>query len=231
MTILSLLLFLAVSNVDLDIVTLPLSNDIKVALTPGGRSEMKREGTVTRIKIDIDRVAPPSALGPVFNTYVVWAISPEGLFDNLGELDVNGNKGQFSATTRFGQFGVLITAEPHYMVDRPSAAVAYRGQTPKEEIRRKTVPVEVGAFDYSSLKPISGVGVHGSVTQARMAFQIAQAAGADRLASEDFRNAQVSLGALEELVNRAAPLDIVWPTANEAIRWSQRATETSRKSR
>src|SRR5437868_8911205 len=109
--LLSLFLALALTSVDLDVVTLPLSNDIKVALTPAGRSEMKREGTVTRIKIDIDRLAPPATLGPAFNTYVVWAISPEGIFDSLGELDVNGVKGQFSATTRLSQFGLLITAE------------------------------------------------------------------------------------------------------------------------
>ena len=226
--LLSLFLALALTSVDLDVVTLPLSNDIKVALTPAGRSEMKREGTVTRIKIDIDRLAPPATLGPAFNTYVVWAISPEGIFDSLGELDVNGVKGQFSATTRLSQFGLLITAEPHYMVDHPSSAVAYRSQAPATDLRRKTVAVEVGAYDYSTLKPISAVGVHGSVTQARSAFQIAQLAGADRLASDDFRNAQVVLGALEELVNRGAPLDIVWPTANEAIRWSQRAATSAR---
>lgn len=229
MTILSLLLVLALGTVDLDIVTLPLSNDIKVALTPAGRSELKREGTVTRVKIEIDRLAAPSTLGPSLNTYVVWAISPEGILDNLGELDVNGTKGQFNATTRLGQFGILITGEPHYMVDRPSSAVAFRSQTPPGDIRRKTAPIEVGAYDYSALKPISNIGVHGSVTQARVAFQIAQAAGAGRSASEDFRNAQVALGALEELVNRSAPLDILWPTANEAIRWSQRAAASARQ--
>lgn len=231
MTILVLFLLFAVSSVDLDIVTLPLSNDIKVALTPAGRSELKREGTVTRVKIEVDRVAPPAAMGPALATYVVWAITPEGIVDNLGELDVNGAKGQFSATTRFGQFGILITAEPHYMVDRPSSAVAYRTQTPQTELRRKTVPVEVGAYDYSMLKPVSAVGFHGSVIQARIAFQIAQSVGADRAVPQDFRNAQVAIGALEELVTRAAPLEIIWPAANEVIRLSQRAATSARARR
>ena len=229
MTILPLFLAFALSNVDLDIVTLPLASDIKVALTPAGRSELKREGTVTRIKIEVDRIAAPSTLGPALTTYVVWAVSPEGILDNLGEVDVNRNKGEFAATTRFGQFGILITAEPHYMVDRPNSAVAYRSQTPKEDVRHKSVPIEIGAYDYSTLMPVSNVGVHGSVVQARLAFQIAQSAGAERLAPQEFRNAQVALGALEELVTRAAPLDILWPTANEAIRWSQRAVTSARE--
>jgi hypothetical protein len=231
MTILSLVLALALSTVDLDVVTLPMSNDVKIALTPSGRSELRREGLVTRVKIDIDRVAASATLGAAMNTYVVWAVSPEGILDNLGELDVNGVKGQFSATTRLGQFGILITAEPHYMVDRPSAAVAFRSQIPKEDIRRKTVPVEVGAYDYSSITQTTAIGVHGSVVQARTAFQIAQKAGAAGLAPDQFRNAQVAIGSMEELITRAAPLDIVWPTANEAIRWSQRAAAAAREKR
>lgn len=227
---LALILFLLLGNVDLDIVTLPLSNDIKVALTPAGRVDMRRESTVTRIRVDIDRLSPPSTLSPVMNTYVVWAISPEGIFDNLGELDINGTKGQFSGTTRLSEFGLLITAEPHYMVDRPSSNVAFHTKT-AEDLHRKTAAVPVGLYDYSMLKPISAAGVHGSVTQARMAFQIAQAAGADRLAPQEFRNAQVAIRALEELVMRAAPLDLIWPQAHEAIRCAEKAAEVARSTK
>ena len=228
MTFASLFLFLAASAVDLDIVAVPLTNDVKVVLTPSGRSELKRDGNVSQIKIEIDRIAVPRTLASALNTYVVWAISPEGIFDNLGELQINGNKGQFNATTRFGQFGILITAEPHYMVDRPSAAVAYRSQTPKTDVRRKSVSIDVGSYDYSSLVATSSLGVQGWVVQARAAFQIARNAGAERLAPEEFRNAQVAIGSMEELIMRAAPADILWPTANEVIGWSQRAATAAR---
>jgi len=224
----SFVLLLLLGNVDLDIVTLPLSGDIRVALAPAGRTELRREGTVTRVRVDIDRVNPPSTLLPGMNTYVVWAVSAEGILDSLGELDLNGTKAQFSGTTRLGEFGVLITAEPHYMVDRPSSAVAFRTQTP-QELRRKTAAIPIGAYDYSMLKPVSPVGVHGSVTQARTAFQIANSVDADHRAPAEFRNGQVAMGALEELVMRASPLDILWPKANEAIRWSERAVELSRQ--
>src|SRR5215831_15588528 len=203
MIIASLLLFLAGNIVDLDVVSLPLTNDIKVALTPAGRADLKRDGAVSQIKIEIDRIASPKTLGP-YNTYVLWAVSPEGVFDNLGELQTNGNKGQISATTRFGQFGILITAEPHFMVDRPSSAVAYRAEIPKTEVRRKTVPIDVGVYDYSALASITTAGI-GWVGQARAAFQIAKAVGADRLVPEEFRNAQVAIGSLEELITRAVP--------------------------
>jgi hypothetical protein len=231
MSILSLLLALAVTSVDLDVVSVPFSNDLKVVLTPGARGELKREGTVTRIKIDVDRIAPPSTLGPAFNTYVVWAISPEGILDNLGEIEIKGAKGQFSATTRFTQCGLLVTAEPHYMVDTPSAAVAFRTQSSETDFRRRTVAIEAGAYDYSQLKSAAGVTAYNTVLQARTAFEIAQSAGADRLAPAEFRSAQAALGAMEELVNRFAPLDILWPAANEAIRLSHRVAVMARGKR
>jgi hypothetical protein len=227
MIIAALLLFFAANTVDLDVVTLPLTNDLKIPLTPAGRSELKRDGTVSQIKIEIDRLAAPKTMGP-YNSYVLWAVSPEGVFDNLGELQTSGNKGQISATTRLGQFGILITAEPHFMVDRPSSAIAYRVEIPKTEVRRKTVAVELGPYDYSSLDSVTSTGVQGWVVQARAAFQIAKTAGADRLAPEEFRNAQVAIGSLETLVTRAAPADILWPAANEAIGWSQRAAVAAR---
>jgi hypothetical protein len=227
MIIVSLFLFLAANTLDLDIVALPLTNDVKVGLTPAGRADLKRDGTVSQVKIEIDRIASPKTLGP-YNTYVLWAVSPEGVFDNLGELQTTGNKGQINATTRLGQFGILITAEPHFMVDRPSAAVAYRAETPKTEVRRKTVPIELGVYDYSALASITTTGVQGWVGQARAAFQIAKIAGADRLAPEEFRNAQVAIGSLEELITRAVPAEILWPAVNEAIGLSQRAATAAR---
>jgi hypothetical protein len=227
MIIAPLLLVLAANTVALDIVTLSLKNDMKVALAPAGRVELKRDGTVSQVKIEIDRIAAARTLGP-YNTYVLWAVSPEGVFDNLGELETNGNKGQITATTRFGQFAILVTAEPHFMVDRPSSAVAYRAETPKTEVRRKTVSIEIGSYDYSSLASTTSIGTQAWVVQARAAFQIAKTVGADRLAPEEFRNAQVAIGSLEEMITRAVPADILWPAANEAIGWSQRAAVAAR---
>ena len=223
-----LTLFLLFANVDLDIVTLPVTSDVRVPMGQSARADVRREGTVTRVRIDADRVAAPSTFAPVLNTYVVWAVSPEGVFDNLGELDVSGTRAQFNGTTRLSEFGLLITAEPHYMVDRPSSAITFKSQAGQDP-RRKTATITIGPYDYSKVTPINGTGVHPSVLQARTAFQIAKSVNAGQLAPQEFRNAQVAIGALEELVSRAAPLDILWPTANQAIRWSERAAEVARE--
>jgi len=228
MTMLSLFLLLALTTVDVDIVNLPLDRAVDVNLMPMGKVDIRREGTLTRVKVEVDRLQAPSTLGPGLTTYLVWAVSPEGFLENLGELDINGNKGQLNATTRFGQLGLLITAEPHFMVDLPSSAVAYRSVGPRQEVRHMAVPVEVGTYDYSKLKPVAPGAIHVSVAQARIAVQIAENAGADRLAATELRRARVALASMEELLNRAVPLELIWPAAGEAIRWSQRAVTLAR---
>jgi len=229
MIIAELLLVFATTTVQVDVINVPLDKAISAVLAPAGKAELKREGTVTRVRIEVERLQAPATLGPALNTYSVWAVSPEGLFENLGELNINGNKGLLDATTRLGQLGILVTAEPHFMVDSPSAAVAYRTQSPREQVRHAMIPVEVGAYDYSALKPAPiAANIHSWVVQARIAFQLAQNAGAERLAEMEFRHAKVALASVEELVTRSAPLEILWPTAAEAIRWSQRAVTIAR---
>ena len=225
---LSLFLALALTAVDVDVVHTFFDKAVSVNLMPNGKAELKREGTLTRVRVEVERLLAPSSLGAAFSTYLVWAVSPEGIVENLGELNIQGNKAQINATTRFGQLGILVTAEPHYMVDLPSPAVAYRSSGPREEVRHYAVPVDVGAYDYSGIQAVVSPGAHVSVTQARIAVQIAQNAGADRFAEPELRRARVALASMEELLARAAPVDILWPAAGEAIRWSQRAVTMAR---
>src|SRR5215475_3252351 len=201
MSVLSLalsLLIMAAGTADVTVVSL-LRGEVTAPLTPSGRAGMRREGTVTRVRIEIDRLGPPSAMGPALNSYVVWAVSPEGTYENIGEVLIEKDKGRFEATTRFEQVGILITAEPHFMVDRPSSAVAFVTQSPKkEDVRTLSVPIPIGSYDYASIKPTNQPGIAVLVVEARVAFQIAKNAQADRLAEPDFRRAKVALDTMEE---------------------------------
>ena len=78
-----ILLLLFALTIELDTVDLPLNSAVKITFAPSGKAELKREGTVTYVKIEVDQLRAPIA---PLNTYVVWAISPEGIFENLGEL-------------------------------------------------------------------------------------------------------------------------------------------------
>jgi hypothetical protein len=227
--ILTWLLALAIST-DVIIVSVPPRGDVSVAVTPTGKVELKRDGNVTRVKLEIDKLRLWSTVGPSVYCYVVWAVSPEGVFDNLGELAIDRTDGFIESTTRFDQAGIFVTAEPHYMVDRPSAHVVYRSQAPRDvNIRRVTIPVQVGAFDYANIHLPPDADAPSLIHQARAAFQIAINGGAERWAESELRLARVALETMEEMRRRQAPYDIVSTTAHETVRRSQLASVISRE--
>lgn len=217
-------LFLAAGTpAEVVVVNLPAKGSTSVALAPAGKMDFQRAATVSMIHVEVTNLQPVQKLAPNMNSYVVWAVSPEGSIENIGELSVGNAKGSLDTVTGFDQFGILITAEPYFMVDRPSSVIAYRTQVPKSEnIRRTTVSVEVGHYDYSNLQPVTAT-VSPLVAQARSALQVAASAQADRLAESEYRLARIALATVEEMLTRSAPMEIVQPVAYESIRRSQRA--------
>jgi len=219
---------MAATPAEVVVVNLPVKGVVSLTLAPSGKVDFDRIGTLSLIRIDIDKLQSVQKLSPAMNAYIVWAVSPEGGFENVGELPVVDGKGRMETTTRFDHFGILITAEPHYMVDRPNSVIAFRNQAPKSDaIRRAPVSVEVGTYDYSKLKPEAAT-VPGLVAQARAALQVASGAQADRYAEAEFRLAQITLNTLEEMLGRSTAQDILQPVANESIRRSQRSIIAAR---
>jgi hypothetical protein len=229
-TMFHLLLLLAVATTEVTVVSLPPRGGLSLTLTPPGRADLERVGMVSRVKLEIDRVPPAGSHGPGLSTYIVWAVSPEGLIENIGPLDIENGKARIETTTRFEQFGILVTAEPHYMVDQPSSAVVFRNQNPRSaDIRRVPVPVTVGTHDYSNLQVVPQGNIPVAVVQARAAFQIAGQSEAGQFAESEFRRARVALDTLEEMLTRQVPGDIVDAAANEAIRRSHQAVVATRQ--
>jgi hypothetical protein len=228
--ILAFTLFLAATTpAEVVVVNLPTKGTLSLALAPNGKAVVEHAPTLSLIHIEVDNLQATSKLSPAMNAYVVWTISPEGGFENVGELAVTDGKGRLDTVTRFDQFGILITAEPHYMVDRPNSVIAYRTQAPKSEnIRRMSVSIDVGYYDYSMLQPVTASSL-GLIAEARSALQVAAGVQADRLAESEYRQARIALGTVEEMVARSAPQEIILPVANESIRRSQRAFLAARE--
>src|SRR6478752_7150134 len=52
-----------------------------------GEAKVKRAGRRgTRVELSIEDLPRASELGGIYTTYLLWAISPEGHVDNLGEI-------------------------------------------------------------------------------------------------------------------------------------------------
>jgi len=57
-----------------------------------GEAKVRRAGRRgTRVELKIDDLPRASELGGIYTTYILWAISPEGHVDNLGEIKRSGS--------------------------------------------------------------------------------------------------------------------------------------------
>jgi outer membrane protein OmpA-like peptidoglycan-associated protein len=88
-----------------------------------GEARVDSKTGATRINVSFDKMPPPQDLGSEFLTYVLWAVSPEGRFENLGEVYLNGDNAKLFVTTEMQAFGMIVTAEPYYAVTQPSDVV------------------------------------------------------------------------------------------------------------
>ena len=95
------------------------------SLLPGAHGEAKVTSERGGIVVDarFDGLTPANGFGPEYLTYVLWAISPDGRAQNLGEILPAGNKNHIRVTTAFQSFGLIVTAEPYFAVSQPSNVV------------------------------------------------------------------------------------------------------------
>src|SRR5207237_294231 len=92
-----------------------------------GSARVKRSArSGTKIDLAVEKMPRPFELGAGYATYVLWAIGPDGQVDNLGEIKRSGFfafDSKISVTTPLQNFALIVTAEPHFLVTRPSQAI------------------------------------------------------------------------------------------------------------
>ena len=144
----------------------------------------------------VNNMKPASLFGGDFSTYVLWVVSPEGQVQNVGEFVLEGDESELRASTNLNAFGMLVTAEPHYLVRLPSqfvvletrrtmpgATVQYRGYEGLYNYERDTL---------ADAREASGR-VENDVKQALAAVRIAERAGANEFARAELDRARTSL--------------------------------------
>ena len=87
----------------------------------------------SEIELSVSKMPRPFELGRGFATYVLWAVSPDGQVDNLGEIKRRGFfefDSRISVTTPLQTFALIITAEPHFLVKSPSQEIMLENLSP-----------------------------------------------------------------------------------------------------
>ena len=196
-----------------------------------GMAHVKRQGRRgTRVELNIDNLPRAYELGGVYTTYVLWAISPEGHVDNLGEIKRSGSgliDSKIDVTTPLQTFALIVTAEPHFLVHVPSrmvvmenmrpavlreaqgaiANVQYIGNT-SDYFRDSNVPM-IATSDFRDI-PTALLG-------ARQALNLARYAGAERDAPNELRTAEADLQQAESALRMHSSSNDIDILARQAI--------------
>jgi outer membrane protein OmpA-like peptidoglycan-associated protein len=177
-------------------------------LLQGAKGEAKvtsERGGIT-IEAKFEGLTPANGFGNEYLTYVLWAISPDGRAQNLGEVLPAGTKNNIRVTTAFQSFGMIVTAEPYFSVSEPSDVVVLQNVirqdktngvlekvnanyyllprgTYAETAGSKTVMNPITRNEHSPLE----------LFEANNAVRIAQNTGADKYAPEIIAKAKLDL--------------------------------------
>ena len=206
-----------------------------------GSAKVKRTGRRnTRVELSVDNLPRAYELGSVYTTFVLWAISPEGRADNLGELKRSGSQfinTKIDVTTPLETFALVVTAEPHYLVRSPSRMVVLENLPPRDpgDAQVSTVPVQYigNASDYfrdprvPDLADRDFIRTPTSLLGARQAVGLARYAGAERDAAEELREARSQLEQAENAWRLGQSESEVDTLARRAISLGVKAEENA----
>src|SRR6266853_2278019 len=204
-----------------------------------GSAKVRRQGRRgTRVELNIDHLPRGYELGGVYTTFVLWAISPDGHVDNLGEIKRSGSgliDSKIDVTTPLQTFALIVTAEPHFLVHSPSRMVVMENLSPvnlrdaqaetskiqyigntSDYFRDSNVP-QIAESDYRDI-PVALLG-------ARQALNLARYAGADRDAPNELRTAEGDLQQAEGALRMRQPEREIDILARQAISSGAKAEE------
>jgi outer membrane protein OmpA-like peptidoglycan-associated protein len=206
-----------------------------------GEAKVRRAGRRgTRVELNVDDLPRASELGGIYTTYVLWAISPDGHVDNLGEIKRSGSSfidSKLDVTTPLQTFAMILTAEPHFLMKVPSRMVVMENLPPQRSggaqidtvdvryignssdyFRNAKVP-ELADSDYRTT-PVSLLG-------ARQAVNLAKYAGAETDATDELQVATDELQEAEKAWRLNQPIADVDVKARKATSSGAHAEEVA----
>src|SRR5271170_3859137 len=171
-----------------------------------GEAKVTSERGGIHIEARFQGLTPANGFGPEYLTYVLWAITPDGRPNNLGEVLPAGTKNNIDVTTALQSFGMIVTAEPYFSVTQPSDVVVLQNQIIEnktngvlEKVNAHYLLLPRGTYAQtegakSNLNPITRDEKSPlELYQANNAIRIASAAGADKYAPEIMKEAMQDL--------------------------------------
>ena len=201
-----------------------------------GQARVESQKGYIEINATFRNMPPASKFGAEYLTYVMWAVTPEGRADNMGEIQLNKRRnGELLATTELQVFALVVTAEPYFAVTRVSDVVVLENQV-REDTKGK--PEEINATyellkrgQYEEVANVLDLKVETNVPlelyQARYAVQFADATEAGRYATEPYAKAKASLERAESYLPEKPGAKVRGSERQELVRAAREAVQTA----
>ncbi len=222
------------------------SGSVKIAfqatdLLKGALGEAKVESKNNRMEIEakFERMDDATKFGLQYLTYVLWAISPEGRAENLGEIILKDGAAELKAGTEMQTFGMIVTAEPYFAVTQPGDMVVLENNPlgasgNVENIDATFELLGRGVYSSSNTKiegAIFGIDRNTPLElfEARNAVRIAGNAGADKYSAAAWAKAQQELGSAEDAYRQKRDRKVIEAASRDAAETAEDARVMSVK--
>jgi outer membrane protein OmpA-like peptidoglycan-associated protein len=200
-----------------------------------GKAKVKSESGRVAIDAQVEGLGLPSAFGPEYITYVLWAITPDGRPQNLGEILPQG-KSSLTVTSAVPAFGLIVTAEPYFAVSQPSDVVVMQNRIIEdkttgvlEQVNAHYTLLARGAYTQA----VAGIPYKPpaeknerllELNEAHNAVELAEVAGAEQYAPDILQQAKTDL-------QNADAMDAHHGDRKEEITFSRGAVERAEDAR
>jgi outer membrane protein OmpA-like peptidoglycan-associated protein len=200
-----------------------------------GRITVNSKQGRIEIKARMQELTEATQFGPEFLTYVLWAVTPGGRPNNLGEILLNGDDSKIDVTTDLQTFGLIVTAEPYFAVTQPSDVVVMENvvgdrttgtiepiETHYELLQRGQYILNVSPGERQALVIDRKIPLE--LYEARNAVRIARWTGAEMYATDTLQKAELSLqNAEDEYAGRSTNKKSVAQNARDAAQAAEDA--------
>jgi len=207
-----------------------------------GSATIEAKAGAVSIHAKLASLDPPAKFGPQYLTYVLWAISPEGQTERLGEVITNhSDDAKLDVSTSLQTFGLLVTAEPYFAVSKPGPVVVMEnvlrpdtiGASEPVSAKYELLPrAETYTVNLQQPGAANGNGPMVSqreyeavlaIYQARNAIQIAKSEGLDARAQGTIEKAERLAQQAEQIPDRKNNSERVIMLARQAVQTAEDA--------
>jgi outer membrane protein OmpA-like peptidoglycan-associated protein len=173
------------------------------------KGSLKFEEGQARIELEYEGMKSAVLFGGDVTCYVLWAINRDGASQNLGEfwVEPGSDSEKLLFTTGLRSFALMVTAEPYYLVEKPSDLVIF------VNAGSANPPIPADPLDFNSFAAAPRIGVENlgnvrydgkkplDLIQAERVFEMAKGMSADTYASDLFKQASIALEQATHIFN------------------------------